>query len=84
MLSQAALVVANADTSLNTEPVVLDALSAAAVDQHTTHDVVLMVELGDLREGVPADDVIDLARAVAKRPGQTGTAMGRNRPGRVR
>jgi predicted amino acid racemase len=78
MLSQTGLVVASADISLNTEPVVIDALSAAAVDQHTTHEVVLMVELGDLREGVPAHTVVDLARAVAKRPGLRLAGLGTN------
>ena len=33
----------------------LDALSAAAGRAGTTHAVVLMVELGDLREGVLAE-----------------------------
>ena len=54
MLSEVDRVVACADASLNTEPVVLDALSASAVKQRRTHGVVLMVELGDLREGVLA------------------------------
>ncbi len=57
MISQAGRVVAHADVSLNTEPAVLDALSAAAVAQGRTHGVVLMVELGDLREGILAEDV---------------------------
>ena len=52
LLSQVARVVAHADVSLNTEPVVLAALSQEALRQHRTHRVVVMVELGDLREGV--------------------------------
>jgi predicted amino acid racemase len=78
MLSQAAAVVRHADASLNSEPLVLDALSAAAHDQDVTHDVVLMVELGDLREGVAADDLVDLARSVARRPGLRLAGIGTN------
>ncbi len=56
MPSQVERVVAVADVSLNTELAVIALLSAAAVRQGRVHDVVLMVELGDLREGImPAD-----------------------------
>jgi predicted amino acid racemase len=78
MLSQVDDVVRVADFSLNTEAVVLDALSAAAVRQRTTHAVLLMVELGDLREGVDADDVGDMARTVAQRPGLRLAGLGTN------
>lgn len=78
MLSQAAAVVRHADASLNTEPLVLDALSAAARDQGVTHDVVLMVELGDLREGVAAQELVELAGSVARRPGLRLAGIGTN------
>jgi predicted amino acid racemase len=56
MLSQVERVVEHADVSLNSELVVVEALGAAAVAQGRVHGVVLMVELGDLREGIlPAD-----------------------------
>jgi predicted amino acid racemase len=57
MLSQAELVVQHADVSLNTELDVIDRLSVAAQAQHRTHGVVLMVELGDLREGILPGDL---------------------------
>lgn len=57
MISQVARVVAHADVSLNTEPAVLAALSGEAVRQDRTHGVVVMVELGDLREGVLPRDL---------------------------
>lgn len=63
MLSQVARVVAHTDTSFNTEPVVLAALSAEAVAQGRTHAVVLMVELGDLREGVLPEALPALLRS---------------------
>ena len=56
MISQAALVVSNTDISFNTELDVISELSKAAQAANRTHAVVLMVELGDLREGIlPAD-----------------------------
>ncbi len=64
MLSQVAQVVDFADVSLNTEAVVLAALNQAAAQQHRTHAVVLMVELGDLREGISLDDLPAAARTV--------------------
>jgi predicted amino acid racemase len=78
MLSQVETVVRRATTSLNTEPSVLDRLSSAAVRQRTSHGVVLMVELGDLREGVAADELVDLARTVASRPGLVLAGIGTN------
>jgi predicted amino acid racemase len=78
MRSQAHAAVRYADTSLNTEPVVLDALATAALDQRVTHDVVLMVELGDLREGVPADELVDLAGSVVRRRGLRLAGIGTN------
>lgn len=52
MLSQAEQVVALADVSFNTELDVISELSSAAKKQDRTHGIVLMVELGDLREGI--------------------------------
>jgi len=78
MVSQAALVVRDADISLNTEAAVIDSLAAAALRQGTTHAVVVMVELGDLREGVPVADVVDLCRHVVKTPGVVLAGLGTN------
>lgn len=64
MLSQVASVVDIADVSLNTEAVVLAALDQAAAAQNRLHAVVLVVELGDLREGIPLDDIPEAVRAV--------------------
>jgi len=64
MLSEARDVVRTATCSLNTGAAVLKRLDEAATQERRIHDVVLMVELGDLREGIAADDVADAARAV--------------------
>lgn len=52
MLSQVERVVALTDVSFNTELDVMSALSSAAKKQDRIHGIVLMVELGDLREGI--------------------------------
>jgi predicted amino acid racemase len=64
MLSQAGRVVEVADVSLNTEAAVLTALDRAASRTKRTHGIVLMVELGDLREGIALDDAPEAVRAV--------------------
>ncbi len=52
MLSQVQRIVTADVMSVNTEVDVLSALSSAAQALGRTHDVMLMVELGDLREGL--------------------------------
>jgi predicted amino acid racemase len=78
MPSQVDGVVRNADVSLNTEDTVLRALAAAATRQATTHGVVVMVELGDLREGVAMVDVVAMARSIGQLPGLVLTGIGTN------
>ena len=78
ILSQVDAVVHACDISLNTELAVLTALSAAAVRHESSHAVVLMVELGDLREGIATDDVVDMARRVARLPGLVLSGIGTN------
>lgn len=68
MLSETARVVDVADISLNTEAVVLAALDAAASRQNRMHAVVLVVELGDLREGIALEDAPEAVRAVLAHP----------------
>jgi predicted amino acid racemase len=54
--SQAEAIVENADISLNTETETLKLLSFYAKKANKKHQVILMVELGDLREGIlPCD-----------------------------
>jgi predicted amino acid racemase len=55
-LSEAEDVVNSVDISLNSEVDTVIALSRHAKASHTTHGIIIMVELGDLREGVlPCD-----------------------------
>ena len=70
--------VAAATTSLNSETEVLDGLSAAADARHVQHAVILMVELGDLREGVLVDELFALVGHTLGCPHLTLTGLGTN------
>lgn len=78
MLSQVDAVVRHASTSLNTDYSVLEALSRSAAHRGTTHAVVLMVELGDLREGVLPAELVPLARHVTGLAGLSLAGIGTN------
>lgn len=78
MPSQVDLVVAGADTSVNTEIDVLRMLSSAARRAGRTHRVVLMVELGDLREGVMPEDLDEMVRVVIGLPNLLLEGIGTN------
>lgn len=53
MISEIQDVIANADISLNSEISVIKKLSDEAHRQEKIHRVIIMVEMGDLREGIP-------------------------------
>ncbi len=76
--SQAEQVVALADVSLNSQLVTLKALSEAAVQQGVQHSVLLMVDLGDLREGVWPEELPRLARQASLLPGLKPLGIGTN------
>ncbi|MEM5500276.1 alanine/ornithine racemase family PLP-dependent enzyme [Ahrensia kielensis] len=78
MISQVDRVVASADMSVNTELDVLCALSAAALRIGKVHDVLLMVELGDLREGIMPSDISDFVQQVALLPNIKLMGLGTN------
>ena len=78
MLSQADRVVAHADVSFNTELDVISKLSTAAQEAGRTHGVVLMVELGDLREGIMPGDLENIVRQTLSYPNITLMGIGTN------
>ena len=78
MLSQVERVVAHADVSLNTELDVLAELSRAAREIGKTHGVVLMVELGDLREGILPGDLEPSVRQTLRFGGLRLDGIGTN------
>jgi predicted amino acid racemase len=69
LLSEIGEVVRYADVSLVSERVVLERLSAAAIEQGRNHKAVIMVELGELREGCMPDEIIPLCEASVLLPG---------------
>jgi predicted amino acid racemase len=71
-------VVALADVSLNSEISVLAALSQSAERCRRVHDVIIMVDLGDLREGLWPRDVVPFIRAALKLPGIRIAGLGTN------
>jgi predicted amino acid racemase len=71
-------VVRFAGLSLNSELSVLAALSEAALRQGRVHDVIVMVDLGDLREGVWPDDVLPFVRETLRLPGIRLIGLGTN------
>lgn len=78
MLSQVGRVVAQADRSLNSELSIIEALSEAAGKAKRVHEVVLMVELGDLREGIMPADLNAMAAAVLCLPHVRLSGIGAN------
>ncbi len=77
-LSGVEQVMATAGISLNSEPAVLEALSAAAIKRGTQHEVILMVDLGDLREGVWPDELHPLVEQTIRLPGISLIGLGAN------
>ncbi|MEU5883694.1 alanine racemase [Spirillospora sp. NPDC047279] len=77
-LSRADETVRLADISLNSELAVIEELSRFAERRARVHDVILMVDLGDLREGVWPDDLMPAAERVLGLPGVRLAGIGTN------
>lgn len=76
--SQAKDIVKYADISLNSELLVIKELSKYAVKQDTIHKILLMVELGDLREGIMPSDLENTVKEVIKLKGIRLVGIGTN------
>ena len=66
-----AAVITYADVSLNTELSTIRMLSDEAVKQNRMHKVLIMIEMGDLREGVMRDDLLEFYKQVFELPNIT-------------
>jgi predicted amino acid racemase len=77
-LSAVEEVVERVDVSLNSELAVLRGLSAAARGRGGVHDVIVMVDLGDLREGVWPDDLLPFVRELTGLSGVRLVGLGAN------
>lgn len=80
-LSEIPDVIRYADISLNSEIEVIEALSKEAVKQNKVHKVLLMLDLGDLREGIwfeDTDKIESVLRAILKLPNIEIYGLGTN------
>lgn len=78
MPSEAEETIRYADLSLNSSGEVLELLSRAAVKAGKIHQVLLMVDLGDRREGVQPGELEDLFRYAESLPGIYAAGIGTN------
>jgi len=78
MLSQVDQVVQSCEASYNTEILVISALAAAAIRNGTVHSIVLMVEMGDQRDGILPKNLADIAQQVMQMPGVALKGIGAN------
>lgn len=76
--SQVKSVVKYADISLNSEISVIKGLSEAAIKQDMIHKIILMVELGDLREGVMPSDLENTIKFIVGQKGIELVGIGTN------
>ncbi len=66
------------DVSFNTELHTIRALSDEAVRQNVSHKIIIMLEMGDLREGVLRDDIVDFYEKVFELPNIRVIGLGTN------
>jgi predicted amino acid racemase len=78
MLSQADQVVQSCEESYNTELSVILALAAAAIRNRSVHGIVLMVEMGDLRDGILPENLEGIAQQVMQMSGVALKGIGAN------
>ena len=71
-------IVAYCDVSLNSEYETIKTLSEEALRQKKIHGVIIMIEMGDLREGVMGDDLVDFYERVFELPGIRVVGLGTN------
>lgn len=77
-ISQAKAVVTFTDMSLNSDLSVIERLSEFALKQHARHKIILMVELGDLREGLMPSDLLGAVKRVVELEGVQLAGIGAN------
>jgi predicted amino acid racemase len=77
-LSNVLQVVQHTDTSINSEITVIKALAEAARQLQKIHQVILMVDVGDLREGVLQENVLGIAKQIMGLKGIKLVGLGTN------
>ena len=76
--SRAEEVVRSIDVSLNSELAIIGELSRVAERMGRVHDIILMVDLGDLREGIWPSDLDPTVERVLEMPGVRIAGLGTN------
>jgi predicted amino acid racemase len=71
-------VVRSVDISLNSELTVIRELSRVADRMGRIHDIILMIDLGDLREGIWPDDLMPTVERILELPGIRIAGLGTN------
>ena len=71
-------VVKYADVSFNSETSTIELLSAEAVRQNKIHKITIMIELGDLREGIMGENLLGFYKKVFDLPNIEVVAIGAN------
>jgi len=71
-------VIRYADVSFNTELVTMQKLSEEAMKQQKTHKVLIMIEMGDLREGVMGEELLNFYGQVFELPNLEIVGIGTN------
>jgi len=67
-----------ADVSFNTEFETIKLISEEAVKQDRLHKVIIMIEMGDLREGVMGDELMDFYGSIFELPNIEVIGLGTN------
>ncbi len=78
MLSEVQKVVLYCDMSLNSEIETIKALGREATKIGVVHDILLMVDVGDLREGVRPEHAVETAKEICKIEGINLKGIGMN------
>jgi len=71
-------IVRYADVSFNTELSTIKLLSKEAVKQDRQHNVLIMIEMGDLREGVMREDLLNFYEQIFELPNISVVGIGTN------
>jgi predicted amino acid racemase len=77
-LSAVDKVIAFADYSINSEYAVIERLDASSRAHGITHRIILMVDVGDLREGVLPEEALELAKKASRLKGVCVCGIGTN------
>lgn len=77
-LSEVESVINYADISMNSELIIIKKLSETAIALNKVHKIILMIEMGDLREGIMPSDINQFIQQVVTLPGVKIVGLGAN------